>query len=85
MLTHSFVGTERAGRATGSGIYTRFPDMRMAVGALGTAPPHLSVTVRLNEGAAKMSIFGTMPLALQHWAEQADVWTLLLICVCALV
>ena len=53
--------------------------MRMAIRALVTAPPHLSVSVRLDEDVAVVNILGVMPLALQHWAEQADVWTLLLI------
>ena len=60
--------------------------MRMAVWALVASPPHLPVAVRPDKDVAKMSILGMIPLALQHWAEQADVWAqaLLLACFCLL-
>ena len=32
-----------------------------------------------------MSIFGMIPLALQLWAEQADVWALMLPCAYVLI
>ena len=50
----------------------------MAIRALVTAPPHLSVSVWLDEDLPKMSVLGMIPLALQHWADQADIWALLL-------
>ena len=54
--------------------------MRMAIWALIASPPHLSCSVRLDEDVAKMGISGMIPLALQHWAEQTDVWAMLLAC-----
>ena len=53
--------------------------MTMAKWTLITLPPHLPVAVSLDDGVAKMSIPGMIPLALQYWAEQADVWTPVLI------
>ena len=53
--------------------------------ALVTPPPHFLPTVTLDEDVAKMSILGMVPLALQHRAEQADVWTPVLICGCVLI
>ena len=52
----------------------------MAIWALIASPPHLPAAVRPDEDVAKVSILGTVPLALQQWAEQADVWALLLTC-----
>ena len=85
MLTHSLACTERAGCASGSVSHTRFPSMRMAIGALIASPPHLSVSVRLDDDLLKMGVLGMIPLELQHWAEQADVWALLQACACALI
>ena len=85
VLTHFFVGTEGAGRAPRPEINTSFPGMRMAGGALVTAPPHLSCSVRLDEDMPKMTVFGMIPLVLQYWTEQTDVWVLLLACACALI
>ena len=48
-------------------------------------PRHPPFGVRSDDDVAKVSILGMVPLMLQHWAEQADVWTLLLICLCVLV
>ena len=53
--------------------------------ALITPPPHFPVSVRLDEDVAMVSILGMVPLTLQYWAKQADVWTLLLACACALI
>ena len=47
--------------------------MRVAVRALIASPPRLSCSVRLDEAVGEMSILGMIPLALQQWAEQADV------------
>ena len=87
VLTHSLVYAEGAGSANGSVCNARFPDMRMAVRALIATPPCLSCSVRLNEDvrSSKMSVLSMIPLELQHWAEQADVWALLLACACVLV
>ena len=80
MLTHLLAGAEGTGPATGPVVDTCFPGVRMAIWALITMPPHLPVAVRPDEDVALMSILGRVPLALQHWAEQADVCTLVLIC-----
>ena len=85
MLTCSFVCTEGTRSAIRSVSNTSFPHMRLAIWALITAPPHLSVTVRLDQDVVKMHILDMMPLALQHWAEQADVWALPLADACVLI
>ena len=85
MLTHPFACAEGTGPASGPGINAGFPGMGMAKWALITLPPHLPVAVRPDEDVAKMSILGMIPLALQNWAQQADVWTLVLVCVCVLI
>ena len=85
VLTHSLVCAEGAGYAKGSVCNARFPDMRMAVRALIASPPCLSCSVRLYADVPKMSVLSIIPLELQHWAEQADVWALLLACACVLI
>ena len=47
----------------------------MPVRTLIADPVDLAVGVRLDEDATKVGITSMVPLALQPWAEQADVWT----------
>ena len=54
--------------------------MAMAIWTLITLPPPFFVGMRLDNTAAKVSILGRMELALQKWAEQANVWASILIC-----
>ena len=51
----------------------------MAIWALCAGPPDLDVGLGLDDNVAKVSIVGMIPLALQKWAEEADVWACLLI------
>ena len=85
MLTHPCACTEGTGPASGPGINICFPGMRTAERALITLPPNPLVAVRPDEDAAKMSVLVMIPLALQHWAEQADVRALMLICTYVLI
>ena len=52
--------------------------MRMTIWTIRACPMHLPMAVWGDEYVAQVSIFGLVPLLLQLWAEQADVWTLLL-------
>ncbi len=52
--------------------------MEMTIGTIRAYPMHLSAAVWGNVNIAQVCIFGMVPLLLQLWAEQADVWTLLL-------
>lgn len=70
-------GTERTVTAYRSGLDNRFPLMRFAMWALVTLPPSLSVRLWRHHYAAKMTIFGVIPLPLQIWLRAADVWSLL--------
>ena len=85
MLTHPSACAEGTGPASRPELNLCFPSMRVAEWALVTLPPHLPAAVRSDEDLSKMSILGMIPLVLQHWAEQADVRTLTLICVCVLI
>ena len=85
MLTHPFACAEGTGLASGPGTNRCFPGMRTAEWALITLPPHLPAAERLDENVAEMSIFGMIPLALQFWAEQADVRALMLTCAYVLI
>ena len=80
MLTHPFACTEGTGPAIGPVLNLCFPGMRTAKWALITLPPRLPAAVRRDENVAEMSIFDMIPLALQHWSEQADVRALMLTC-----
>ena len=70
-------GTERTVTAFRSVFDRRFPLMRLAMWALVTLPPSLSVRMWLHHYAAKMIVFGMMPLLLQIWLQAADVWSVL--------
>lgn len=54
--------------------------MGMAIWALITLPPDLAMTVGPDDCAAKVSIPGMIPLAMQQWAEEADVRARQLVC-----
>ena len=41
---------------------------------LVTCPPHAQVTAGFDLPVSQMLIFGVVPLPLQLWPEQADVW-----------
>ena len=47
----------------------------MPIRTLIADPVDLAMGVRLDEDPAKVGIASMVPLALQQWAEQADVWT----------
>lgn len=47
----------------------------MSIWALIAFPPRFHAAVRFDDNAAKVSIFGGMPLMLQQWAEAIEVWT----------
>ena len=51
----------------------------MAIWTLTTGPPDLAIGLWLDDNIAKVSIVGMIPLALQKRAEEADVWTCLII------
>ena len=55
------------------------PLVWMAIWTLIAGPPDLGVDLGLDDNVAKVSIVGMVPLALQKWAEEANVWALLLI------
>jgi len=50
------------------------PFVRQPTWALVTTPPHAHVTPGCDPLVSQMLIFGMMPLPLQLWPEQADVW-----------
>ena len=52
--------------------------MRMTIWTIRARPMHLPMAVWGDEYVAQVSICGMVPLLLQLWAKQADVWTLLL-------
>ena len=51
--------------------------MWMATWTLTAGPPDLDVSLRLDDDVANVSVVGMIPLALQKWAEEADVWACL--------
>ena len=55
------------------------PVVGMTIWTLTTGPPDLDVGLGLDDNVAKVSIAGMMPLALQKRAEEADVWTCLIV------
>ena len=55
------------------------PFVWMAIWTLTAGPPDLGVGVRFDNDVAKVNIAEMVPLALQKWAEEANVWALLLI------
>ena len=50
------------------------PFVRQPTWALVTAPPHTQITASSDLPVSQMLISGMMPLPLQLWPEQADVW-----------
>ena len=51
------------------------PLVLMPIRTLIADPVYLALGIRLDEDAAKVDITSMVPLALQQWAEQLDVWT----------
>jgi len=49
------------------------PFMRQPTWALVTAPPHAQITADCDLPVSQMLIFGTMPLRLQLWPQEADI------------
>ena len=47
----------------------------MPIRTLIADPAHFAMGVRLDEDVAKVVVASMVPLALQQWAEQANVWT----------
>ena len=50
------------------------PFMRKPTGTLVTCPPDTQVTAGCDLPVSQVLVFGMMPLPLQLWPEQADVW-----------
>ena len=50
------------------------PFVRQPTWALVTTPPYAQVTAGCDSPVSQMLVFGMMPLPLQLWPEQADVW-----------
>ena len=48
--------------------------MREPTWTLVTTPPHAQVTASCDPPVSQIPIFGMVPLPLQLWPEQADVW-----------
>ena len=78
MLTHSFAYAEWTAIILCSVAHLGLPLMGMTIWTIRACPMHLSPAVWSNADIAQVCIFGMVPLLLQLWAEQADVWALLL-------
>ncbi len=78
MLTHFPASAEWAAIILCSACHLGLPLMRMTIWTLRACPAHLPMAVWGDEYVAQVSICGMVPLLLQFWAKQADVWTLLL-------
>jgi len=53
--------------------YSGLPNVRKAIWALITCPPHLTTAVRPDDAAAKVYVALVVPLSLQLFCKQADV------------
>ena len=53
--------------------------MQVAIWALLTLPRHFSAALCSDDNTAKVSVRSMIPLLLQRWSQQADVWTCLLL------
>ncbi len=53
-------------------VDSSLPDVRKAVWALITRPPHLVVAIRLDDYVAKVHVLLLMPLCLQLFCKHAD-------------
>ncbi len=78
MLTHSFAYAEWTISIVCSVVNSSLPLMGMTIWTIRACPMHPSFGVWGDVNIAQVSILGMVPLLLQLWAEQADVWTLLL-------
>ena len=78
MLTHFPASAEWAAIIPCSVCHFGLPPMRMTIWTIRACPMHLPMAVWRDEYVAQVSICDMVPLLLQLWAKQADVWTLLL-------
>ena len=76
MGAHSRTRAERAACAVCSVIYSCCPAVLMPIRTLVADPVDFASGLRLDEDVDEVSILFMVPLALQQWAEQADVWAL---------
>ena len=53
--------------------------MQVAIWALLTCPEHFFVALWSDENVAKVAICSMIPLLLQDWIQEADVWACLLL------
>ena len=63
-------------------MHTCFPFVRVSIWAFCAYPVHFKMALGLDDSAAKVSIAGMVPHAPQARAEEADVWTTLLLVRC---
>jgi len=78
MLTHFPASAEWAAIILCSACHLSLPLMGVTIWTVRACPVHLPMAVWGDEYVAQVSICGMVPLLLQLWAKQADVWTLLL-------
>ena len=55
------------------------PSVKVSVWAIGAYPRCVQMALRLDDSAAKVSIIGMVPQALDATAEEADIWSSLLL------
>jgi len=73
MLTNGYAWAERTALSVRPVVDSSLPDMRKAIWALITGPPHLTMAVRLDHNVANMHVELFMPLFLQLASKQAGV------------
>ncbi len=75
MLAQTLVGAKRTLMVRMLPVtYSGHPFMLKSTGTLVTPPPHTQTPASLYLLVCQMLIFGMMPLPLQLWPPQADVW-----------
>ena len=61
-------------------VHISKPTMRVTVRTLIADPLHLHIAVRPDNTASKGGICRVVPLSLQDWVQQADIWPQALYC-----
>jgi len=59
-------------------IHSSHPFMCKSTGTLIAHPPHIQGAGRLDDDISQVKILGMMPLLLDSWPEEADIWSTML-------